>query len=272
MRARLLLTALPVLLTGCAGIGEAVGATCVSLAASTAGEVCFRVGLAILCDDDDGDSVVDADHADDSVSAEIPPRLDEPLADVPPCRVTQLDGGVWRLVCVDGTAAEALVAPQQLVGGGGAVVDDAIDVDGLDAVHALANRRAVVGSITVRGSSLLRLELPSLQSVQGDLRIERTAHLSTLLVPSLAVVSGAVVVVHNRRLAGDVLPRLRDAGSVHIAFNDGLDGPVVDRLLALAGPPAPTSPTSPTSPGGVDPTPLDQPQAPDDPARPDEVR
>ncbi len=53
------------------------------------------------------------------------------------------------------------------------------------------------------------------------------------MLPSLAVVDGTVTISHNRRLTGDPLPRLREAQRVDVAFNDDLDGTVVDRLLGV---------------------------------------
>ncbi len=168
MLSRLATLLIIALAPGCAAVGEALGATCISLAASTAGELCFRLGVAVLCDDDDGDVIVSDDDDDDGddVPAEIGPRLSGPLNDVPPCRVSQLDGGVWRLICVDGSSAEALVAPRQVTGGG-SDVDGPLDVDDLDDVFAIAGKRALQGPLTIRGNALLRLELPSLQSIRG---------------------------------------------------------------------------------------------------------
>jgi hypothetical protein len=79
--------------------------------------------------------------------------------------------------------------------------------------------------------------LPSLHHVDGDLVVEQTTQLSTVRMPGLTRVGGAVRLLRNRALRGDPCPALAHVAVVDVAFNDALQPAVVDRLLALAPPP-----------------------------------
>jgi len=224
---RLLVALLLPAVASCASVASAVVAECAAAALQGAAEVCCDAAIGAICEDsDDG---VD-DDSDDAVAEVPPPPPREPLPDVPPCASRELPGGVWRLDCVDGTIAEALVGPGVDEGPSGRVV-------GLADVERLAGVRGLPGSLRIGGAALLRLELPSLHHVDGDLVIEETTQLATLRLPALTRVQGALRVFRNRALRSDPVPALRGASVVDVAFNDVLPGPVVDRLLALAPPP-----------------------------------
>ncbi len=97
----------------------------------------------------------------------------------------------------------------------------------------LAGVRAVLGTVTVTGVGLLRVSLPSLKSVDGDLVVADTVHLGTVALSSLRYVGGRLRVVGNRALQGDPVPALTAADDVDVAFNDGLPTAATDRLLAI---------------------------------------
>jgi hypothetical protein len=218
------------MLSSCASLAGAVASECAAALVQGAAEVCCDAAIGALCEDD-GDLAVD----DEEPAAEIPPPPPrEPLPDVPPCATRTLPGGVFRLDCVDGTTAEALLAEDT------AAEDDAAgagSVKNLADVARLANVRGFAGSLRITGPALLRVELPSLHRIDGDFVVEQTAQLATLRLGALVQVDGVVRLLHNRALRGDPCPQLARAGAVDIAFNDGLAPAVVDRLLALAPPP-----------------------------------
>jgi hypothetical protein len=231
---------------GCAGFGEAAGGVCLALAIQTVGQVCCEAACGAatssVCGDDGADTS-DDDVADqtpaDAGHDEIPPH--PPLAPTPPCRIHQEPGGVWHLDCVDGTSAEAL----QHEAAGGApdgeppkpdtdtTVTGDVRVASLADVARLAGVRAVLGTVTVTGVGLLRVSLPSLKSVEGDLVVADTVHLGTMTLSSLRYLGGRLRVVGNRALQGDPVPALTDADDVDVAFNDALSTAVTDRLLAI---------------------------------------
>jgi hypothetical protein len=202
-----------------------------------AAEVCCDAAIGALCEDDD-DGLPDDDGEDDDAVAEVPPPPPrEPLPDVPPCATRELPGGVWRLDCVDGTIAEAIALAAEDVVTPADASDGVLRVMRLADVEQLAGRRGVGGSVRIAGPALLRVELPSLHHVDGDLVVEQTTQLSTVRMPGLTRVGGAVRLLRNRALRGDPCPALAHVAVVDVAFNDALQPAVVDRLLALAPPP-----------------------------------
>ena len=220
----------------CAGVGGAVGASCATAAITFAAEGCADACVSAICDDD-----VPAVQADTTPVPEVPPAdagtsIDgtappEPLT-VAACRKRALPGGTWRLDCADGTFAEALSegGASGLLGDGDAIVKDLGDV------AALADRRAVLGGMRVTGNDLLRVQLPTLRHVAGDLRVEGTVILRELRAPHLHSVGRAVRVTDNRALRTDPAPALTTAQAMLVSGNDALPTPVVDRLMSLAPP------------------------------------
>ena len=234
------------LTSGCAGFGEAAGGVCLALAIQTVGQVCCEAACgaatSAVCDGDSDDG----DHVGDITPAVAPDEIPPPPQQAaPPCRIQQAPGGVWHLDCVDGTSAEALQheppardpaqgdAPPGAHQGADTTVPGDVRVATLADVERLAGVRAVMGSLTVTGVTLLQLTLPSLQSVEGDLVVADTVHLGTMTLSSLRCLGGGLRVVGNRALRADPVPALTDADDVDVAFNDGLPTTVADRLLAI---------------------------------------
>lgn len=236
------------LTSGCAGFGEAAGGVCLALAIQTVGQVCCEAACGAatssVCGDDDGgdggnSSDDDAPNLTPAAPDEIPPA--PPRGAAPPCRIQQAPGGVWHLDCVDGTSAEAL-QHEPLAGdpdgeapapGTDTTVAGDVRVASLADVARLAGVRAVLGTVTVTGVGLLRVSVPSLKSVEGDLVVADTVHLGTMTLSSLRYLGGRLRVVGNRALQGDPVPALTDADDVDVAFNDALSTAVTDRLLAI---------------------------------------
>ena len=80
---------------------------------------------------------------------------------------------------------------------------------------------------------MLRLTLPTLRSVTGDVVVQNNRHLVRVDFSRLVSVGGVVVVRHNTALSADPMPRLRRATTVMVVDNDALPNVVVDRLQAV---------------------------------------
>ncbi|MDP2344015.1 MAG: hypothetical protein Q8O67_23860 [Deltaproteobacteria bacterium] len=229
----LLLLAVP----GCAGVGEALIGSCLAATLQVGVEIACQACSNAVCDDDDSSDTRDADDDDDDERAEIGPDLEPPmeLASAT-CRLQLDDGQALRLGCVDGTSALSLgeesEAPRQYgenahTRAGDVVVSSAADV------AALAGVMAITGSLRVESPRLLRVRLPALRSVGGDVVVSKNPRLLRLELSALVDVGGALVVRENAALSGDPVPVLYRAARVDVIDNEALPTSVVDRLLAL---------------------------------------
>lgn len=258
--------------TGCAGVLEAAGGTCLALGLRVGGQLCVDAACHALCDDDpspddddddDDDDPPDeippppgaaadvdaADAADVDVDGATRPRLARASATAT-CRLWTEARGTQRLACVDGTRAVAIPPlaeqpPSRLSGPddgqafrtpeGGTIRGDVVVRTAADLAD-LAGVLAITGSLRIEGARLVRARLPSLRSVGRDLIIADNAHLVELELPRLVRVSGHLVLAGNDALSTDPFPRLRRAGDdgvVDVDDNAVLPNPVVDRLRSL---------------------------------------
>lgn len=216
----------------CAGVGEAVAGTCLALTLQVGAQICVDA----VCGDD---------------KPENPEPEEQPLAELPPpppgepgddeeasgCRLKVDEGSALRLDCVDGSSAVVLgdpalarVYPQQHHG----TVEGDVVVATVDDVAALAGVFAITGDLRISGASFLRLRLPSLRSVGGNLVIEKNPRLVRVELANIIDVGGDLFVGQNRALSADPMPRLAHVGRVDVIDNDALPLTVVDRLLALS--------------------------------------
>ena len=105
-------------------------------------------------------------------------------------------------------------------------------IQGPDDIARLAGRRALTGGLLVKSDTLVRLELPELQSVGGTLRVEGAPALEVLALPHLTAVGGDVVVARAARLAEVRVPALkRVGGSVVVVDNPRLSEAYVEDLV-----------------------------------------
>ncbi len=224
----------------CAGVGEAVIGSCLAATLQVGAEICVDAVCGAVCDsacDGDGDVVPDSDDAVEE-RPEIPPneRAASEADASAVCRLQLDEGGALRLGCVDGTSALALGdedAARSFVDAGVRTVDGDVVIDDAADVAALANVFAIGGSLRVESAVLLRVRLPSLRSVGGDIVVVRNPRLVRLELPAVAQVGGAVVIDGNAALSADPLPSVSRADRVDVVDNDALPPAVVDRLLAL---------------------------------------
>lgn len=244
-RVRALLAAFVVVTVGCTGVGEAVVGSCLSVALQVGAQVCVDAVCSSVCDDDDPPP---PDPSDDEARQEVPPPdpgVDEngaprDAATAALCRLQLDDGSALRLGCVDGTSA--LAVP---LGGGNDVDARAFDDKGVRTVEGdvfvddaadvadLAGVFAITGNLRVQSPVLLRLRLPSLRRIGGDLVVVRNPRLVRLELPAVVDVGGSVVVVGNDALSADPLPALKKALRVDVVENAALPAAVTSRLMSL---------------------------------------
>lgn len=226
----------------CAGVGEALFGTCAAAALQVGAQVCVNAACAAVCDDDDAPVVDDDD--DDDAPAEIPPPPagsgDPAPLDPPVCRLEPEPGGTVRLSCHDGTSVVGLARGDE-AGEYRAVVGRTVDgdvfVDDLADVAALADVFAVTGSLVIAGPAFVRVRLPSLRTVGGDVVVRDNPRLLRAELPALVDVGGSVSIERNAALSGSLLPLIKRAQRVSVVDNDALPAAEVDRLLALPPPP-----------------------------------
>jgi hypothetical protein len=227
----------------CAGIGEALFGTCAATALQVGAQVCVNVACASVCDDDDAPVAADDDDDDvDDAPAEIPPAPhsgDPHALDPPVCRLEPEPGGTVRLSCHDGTSVVGLARGDE-AGEYRAVVGRTVDgdafVDDLADVAALADVFAVTGSLVITGPAFVRVRLPSLRTVGGDVVVRDNPRLLRAELPALVDVGGSVAIERNAALSGSLLPLIKRAQRVSVVDNDALPAAEVDRLLALPPP------------------------------------
>ena len=225
---------------GCSGVGEALLGSCLAASLQVGVELACQVCSTAVCGGGDGDDD-DDDHASTAGGrAELGPELtsaddDAPAADIR-CRLQLDDGQALRLGCVDGTSAVSLGEPseaRQYPGGDAHTVDGDVWIRSADDVAGLAGVRAITGSLRVTSDVLLRVRLPSLRSVGGDVVVAGNPRLLRLELGSLVDVGGALIVKDNAALSADPVPQLARAARVDVIGNEALPVVVVDRLLAL---------------------------------------
>lgn len=223
---------------GCAGIGEALIGSCLAATLQVGVEVCVDVACGVICDDDDDTPVDDDDH---EARPELPPDLDDVTDDSgasaeTACRLQVDDGGALRLGCVDGTSAVVLgerTDERSYTADARRTVDGDVVIATADDAAALTGVLAITGSLEVRGPALLRLRLPSLRRVGGDVVIRGNPRLVRAELPALVDVGGAVQVASNPALSADPVPALTHARTVDVVDNDALPVAAVDRLLSI---------------------------------------
>ncbi len=219
---------------GCAGVGEALVGSCLAATLQVGVEVACQACSTAICSSDEakGSSEVAVVEGRSEV-APGPAALEEGAST---CRLQVDEGQALRLGCVDGTSAlvlgEGSEAPRQFgdnahTRAGDVVVSSAADV------AALAGVMAITGSLRVEGPRLLRLHLPALRSVGGDVVVTGNPRLLRLELSALVDVGGALVVKQNAALSADPVPALGRAARVDVIDNETLPTSVVDRLLAL---------------------------------------
>src|SRR5207253_3188329 len=107
-----------------------------------------------------------------------------------------------------------------------------LTIFGPDDVARLAGRRAITGGVSVKGASLVELELPQLQSIGGTLRVDAAPMLESLALVHLAAVGGDVVVERAPRLTRvDVRTLRRVGGGVVVADNPRLAQSSVEAMV-----------------------------------------
>lgn len=233
-----------VVCASCAGVGEAVVGSCLAATLQLGAQVCVDVCVEAACD-----SMVDAACDGDDAPPLDPPPEAEAHPEIPPdapdaappatCRWLVDDGGADRVACVDGSTATALPAlansdaPPALDAAAGRTVDGDVVVDDLGDVARLSGVYAVTGTLRVDSAVLLRVRLPSLRSVGGDVVVAHNPRLVRLELPALVDVGGQLVVQANPALSADPVPALARAAHVDVVDNDALPTTVVDRLLGL---------------------------------------
>jgi hypothetical protein len=226
--------------SGCAGVGEALFGSCLAATLQVGVEIACQACTTAVCGgDDDGDDVSDDDDDDgDSERAEIEPELAAAAesSSAATCRLQLDDGQALRLGCVDGTSALSLgeesEAPREYGDNAHTRRGDVV-VRSADDVAALAGVLAITGSLRVESPRLLRVRLPALRSVGGDVVVFKNPRLLRLELTGLVDVGGALVVRENAALSGDPVPVLSRAARVDVLDNEALPTSVVDRLLAL---------------------------------------
>jgi hypothetical protein len=171
--------------------------------------------------------------------------LDDPYGPPVFCRQKTLPGNVYRLSCADGTLAEAIdrvppyperkeQAPQT------PTYPETVVVRTLADIIPLAGRRAITGDLRIESPELLRLQLPSLRTVTGDLTLQENPRLLRAELFALVRVGGEVVVQRNAALTAAPFARLRDVGGqIFVAENPALPTGVTKALLSLQPAPPP---------------------------------
>ena len=231
--------ALPAVLAccGCAGVGEALIGTCLAATLQVGVELACQLCTTAVCDDD-------ANNSDPAPPQreEIEPQVAAGAAsdDVAvSCRLQLDEGQALRLGCVDGTSAltlgEESEAPRQYAENPHTRAGDVV-IASADDVAALAGVLAITGSLRVEGPRLLRVRLPTLRSVGGDVVVVGNPRLLRLELSALVDVAGALVLRTNPALSADPVPQLHRATRVDVVDNEALPPAVVDRLLALPRP------------------------------------